>query len=224
MILNRYSQLYRMSIVFLISALETIINYLKLYNMKNLVYIIGLLLSFNGIAQTEFVPYEIQFDKPIVDCAVMTFQNGTEASDLGSVESIIDSKISLKLVPGREYRILVNNTDVIDISSSDIENRMMANRMEGLSQGVMFSIQVGAFEKGVPNNLDVIDQLIIDKQSHSLLTRCLSGVFLNPEDALNELQLLKDKGFVDAFPVAYKNGERINFTEGVLAIEEISAK
>lgn len=192
--------------------------------MKNLVILLSLFFSMYGAAQTELVLYEIEFEKPIVDCAVTTFHNATESNDLGSIESIIDSKISLKLVPGREYRILVNNTDIIDISSSDIADQMMANRMDNLSQGVMFSIQVGAFENGVPNTLDEIDQLIIDKQSHQTLTRCLSGVYLNPQEALVELQSLREKGFKDAFPVAYQNGERINFTEGVLASEEITAK
>lgn len=185
-----------------------------------------MLSSFFVNSQTELIDYTIPFEKDIVDCAVFAYAADDPKEEVGRVESIIDSKISLQLSPDRDYRVLVNNTDVIFITREDIamsgkENEFRQN-LEA-QKGLFFTVQIGAFKDVYP--LDIIgahEKLLVDDSSDKSLRRYMLGTHDSPDAVLSALENLKEKGYPDAFPVAYQDGERINFTEAKDRLDQAS--
>lgn len=198
----------------------------KITAMKNLIFCVLASCSIFVHAQEELVNYTIPFGKDIVDCAVYTFAADNPKEEVGRIESIIDSKISLQLSPERDYRVLVNNTDLIFISREDIarigeENKFRQNFQN--QEGLFFTIQIGAFKDIYPTDLiEAHEDLMVDDSSDKNLRRYMLGTHTSVDAVLSALENLKQTGFPDAFPVAYKDGERINFTEAKNTLDQAS--
>lgn len=194
--------------------------------MKHLIICGIVLSSYVSFAQSELIDYTIPFEKDIVDCAVYAFEADNPNEEVGRIESIIDSKISLQLSPERDYRVLVNNTDLILISRQDIamsgkENEFRQNLQN--KEGLFFTVQIGAFKNVYPVNIiETHENLLVDDSSDKSLRRYMLGSHDSPDAVLSALENLKEKGYPDAFPVAYQDGKRINFTEAKNRLDQAS--
>ena len=194
--------------------------------MKNLIICVFAFCSFLIHSQEELVNYTIPFGKDIVDFAVYAFAADNPKEEVGSIESIIDSKISLQLSPERDYHVLVNNTDLILISRQDIamsgkENEFRQNLQ--IKEGLFFTVQIGAFKDVYPVDLiEAHENLLVDDSSDKSLRRYKLGAHDSPDAVLSALENLKEKGYPDAFPVAYQDGVRIKFTEAKNRLDQAS--
>lgn len=185
--------------------------------MKHLIICGIVLSSYMSFAQSGLIDYTIPFEKDIVDCAVFAYKTEDPNEAIGRIESIIDSKINLKLSPNRDYRVLVNNTDVIEISGKDVaftakELQFRQNLIE--QEGLIFTVQIGAFKNKFPKAIiESHEDLLVDATSDEGLRRYMLGTHDSPDDVLDAVEKLKQAGYPDAFPIAYQDGERINFSE-----------
>jgi outer membrane protein OmpA-like peptidoglycan-associated protein len=78
-----------------------------------------------------------------------------------------------------------------------------------LPAGLVYSVQVGAFAGTADESLFNGIQPLRKERSHESFLRYCSGTFTSYRDAEAALQVLRSKGFVDAFVTAYRDGVRI---------------
>ncbi|MEN9332857.1 MAG: hypothetical protein RLY35_37 [Bacteroidota bacterium] len=78
-----------------------------------------------------------------------------------------------------------------------------------MPEGVVFSIQVGAFRKELPNDFYREFGPIRIENVDGQLNRYIAGCFVNESEAQLALGQIRLRGYPDAFMVAYQNGIRI---------------
>lgn len=97
-----------------------------------------------------------------------------------------------------------------------------------MPQGLVFTVQVGAFRNPIPQTLFKGFAPIWKEPSPSGLNRYLAGLFVNYDEAVNARNQIRKLGYDDAFVVAYLDGKRISYRQAMAMIgknaeEEIMA-
>ncbi len=91
-------------------------------------------------------------------------------------------------------------------------------------EGIVYKIQVAAFKNDVPYSMfNGLTPVSTEKSSNGF-TRVMAGVFNSLEDANTSKLLAKQKGFVDAFVVAYLNGKRIPVAQAKESVDKKEAE
>ena len=84
-----------------------------------------------------------------------------------------------------------------------------------MPEGLVFRIQIGFFKKELPEeHFDGIFPLA-SEQIDNTYFRYIAGSFPTYEAAKRSLQKINDKGYSDAFIVAYFNGKKISISEAL---------
>lgn len=84
-----------------------------------------------------------------------------------------------------------------------------------MPEGLVFRIQIGFFKKELPEeHFDGIFPLA-SEQIDNTYFRYIAGSFPTYEAAKRSLQKINDKGYTDAFVVAYFNGKKISISEAL---------
>ena len=78
-----------------------------------------------------------------------------------------------------------------------------------LPQGIVFKVQIGAFRKAVPNEAFSDMTPVMGETVGNGLVRYTAGLFTSAEGALAAKDLVRQRGYGDAFVVAYRDGERV---------------
>ncbi len=82
-----------------------------------------------------------------------------------------------------------------------------------LPKGIVYSIQVGAFRKTLPNNFyQDFGPIRIENVSGDV-NRYIAGFFVAEQDAKAALEQIRSLGYPDAFLVAYRDGQRVPLYE-----------
>ncbi len=80
-----------------------------------------------------------------------------------------------------------------------------------LPNGLVFKVQIAAFRKPIPaNTFGDIKPINGETAPNSAFTRYMAGLFTNYNDANQSKNIIRTKGYTDAFVVAYFNGRRIS--------------
>jgi hypothetical protein len=86
---------------------------------------------------------------------------------------------------------------------------------QNLPEGLIFRVQVGAFKNKVPDYFFREFTPVSGEMLKNGLTAYLAGFFEGSESAIAARQGIRDLGYKDAFVVAYCDGKRIPFAQGV---------
>jgi hypothetical protein len=79
-----------------------------------------------------------------------------------------------------------------------------------LPSGLLFKVQVGAFRKPIPQNLFEGIEPIIGQEAPGGFIRYSTGLFRTFDTAKSVLVKVRNRGYSDAFIIAFFNGERIS--------------
>ncbi|MBN2681855.1 MAG: PD40 domain-containing protein [Bacteroidales bacterium] len=150
-----------------------------------------------------------------------TNNNNTENSDLasnnnsGNTDSNNSSLIIDKNIEGTNIVIPAQAIFKFTMNagkSYSAENPIPMN--EELPAGIVFKIQIGAFKTTIPDNTFTgLNPVSADKLPNSSYIKYLVGLFQTYEAAGVALTDVRNKGYRDAFIVAYKDGKRISLFE-----------
>lgn len=189
--------------------------------MKNLITSATVFLAAFSFSQTEeLVSFQYQADSHVVAFEAVAYSPSSKSCfHHGKVESIVGNAINLKLSLDVNYQFVINHTQVVELTGNEIAQ--YAQRMEDLKMaeslqipGLVFSVQVGAFESTRPNEIIAqYDDIKTEQIEGSGLVRYMIGNYSTGEEVLEFAESMRAAGFKDAFPVAYLNGKRISFTE-----------
>ena len=91
-----------------------------------------------------------------------------------------------------------------------------------LPEGSFYTIQVGAFRSPVANNtFSQFAPVYAERQTNGFI-RYSTGFFSSYTEAIQARNEIRQMGYVDAFIVAYKNRERVRYSELMTAAEKAS--
>jgi hypothetical protein len=92
-----------------------------------------------------------------------------------------------------------------------------------LPEGSFYTIQVGAFRLPVANNtFSQFAPVYAERQSNGFI-RYSTGFFSSYTEAIQARNEIRQMGYADAFIVAYKNRERVRYSELMTAAERANA-
>ncbi len=89
--------------------------------------------------------------------------------------------------------------------------------------GVVYKVQIGAFKQDIPNELFSDLAPVAGESVGNGLTRYAVGMFTTPEGAVKATQTVRERGYRDAFVVAYQDGRRVSLTQAMRAARPVSA-
>jgi len=91
-----------------------------------------------------------------------------------------------------------------------------------LPEGAFYTIQVGAFRVPVANNtFNQFAPVYAERQTNGFI-RYSTGFFTSYTEAIQARNDIRQMGYADAFIVAYKNRERVRYSELMTAAEKAS--
>ncbi len=93
-----------------------------------------------------------------------------------------------------------------------------------LPNGLIFSVQVGAFKNPLPNNFFNGLSPIFAQNTENNLYRYLVGQMSDPQEAIALRNNFRNLGYNDAFVIAYYNGKRISFSEALEILKKEKQK
>lgn len=105
-------------------------------------------------------------------------------------------------------------------------NEVTARREEAipmdveLPSGIVFKVQIGAFRKPVPQEAFSDMTPVMGETVGNGLVRYTAGLFTGAEGALAAKDLVRERGYRDAFVVAYRDGKRIPLGEAMRATQQ----
>lgn len=168
------------------------------------VYTVG---KYNDLATAINKQYEITTEG-ISDAKVVQFINGKyvpitqeQIADLIRKGDKID-KLPTKYLSSLDKQIGSNDLDIkeyYDESFANLDPRDV----------VVFRVQLGAYRKKLSRNIFKGVSGVIELTMEEKLTKYLTGSFVAYNDAARHKIDMLEKGFDDAFIVAYKNGKRV---------------
>ena len=204
--------------------------------MKELVTLIcsALLMvtSFDSNAQSEMSNYTLDAKVEITGCKIVALKQG---NDVGKVESILGSKINLRINRDNAYKVTVNGNkifyleyedqsgfaqvDAVNFTRKSVLASLRSNDMAKSNSGLEYRIQVGAFSKEVSlNNYTKLGELYTEEIDGGI-TRYMVGSYNSNEEAAIAEAKIKEMGFKSAFTVICYNGKRVSFKEAQLINE-----
>jgi hypothetical protein len=96
------------------------------------------------------------------------------------------------------------------------ERRSEAIPMDaGMPGGIVFKVQIGAFRKAVPTETFSDMTPVMGETVGNGLVRYTAGLFTGFGQAANAKDLVRERGYSDAFVVAYRDGKRIPLGEAM---------
>ena len=91
------------------------------------------------------------------------------------------------------------------------EEQEKGDEEKGLSGKLVYKIQISAFSKPVqPNYFKGLPSITTEKVSNSNITRYFTGLFKTHGAAQSELGNVRNRGFSDAYIVAYYEGKKVS--------------
>ncbi|MCX7729118.1 MAG: SPOR domain-containing protein, partial [Bacteroidia bacterium] len=84
-----------------------------------------------------------------------------------------------------------------------------------LPEGLIFSVQVGAFKNPLPNNFFNGISPVFSQTTENNLYRYLVGQMQDVQEAIALKNNFRNLGYTDAFVIAYYNGKRISLSEAL---------
>ncbi len=91
---------------------------------------------------------------------------------------------------------------------------------EPMPEGIVYSVQVGAFKKPIPQNTFNDFAPVMGQKLNNGFTRYMAGLFPDKKDAMNARNEIRKMGYPDAFVVVYKDGKRISVDAAEKAKQE----
>jgi len=89
--------------------------------------------------------------------------------------------------------------------------------------GVVYKVQIGAFKQDIPNELFSDLAPVTGESVGNGLTRYAVGMFTSAEGAVKATQTVRERGYRDAFVVAYQDGRRVSLTQAMRAARPVAA-
>ncbi|NEN23731.1 hypothetical protein G3O08_09485 [Cryomorpha ignava] len=86
--------------------------------------------------------------------------------------------------------------------------------------GLVFQVQVGAFRNSIPQDLYGDFAPIMGQELPNGITRYRAGIFRTYKAAITARNQIREKGYSDAFVVAYVDGERLTGTQAQQILEQ----
>lgn len=81
---------------------------------------------------------------------------------------------------------------------------------EPMPEGIVYTVQVGAFKKPIPQNTFNDFAPVMGQKLNNGFTRYMAGLFPDKGDAMAARNEIRKMGYADAFVVVYKDGKRIS--------------
>ncbi len=91
---------------------------------------------------------------------------------------------------------------------------------EPMPEGIVYTVQVGAFKKPIPENTFNDFAPVMGQKLNNGFTRYMAGLFPDKRDAIEARNEIRKMGYADAFVVVYKDGKRISIEAAEKAKEE----
>ncbi len=91
---------------------------------------------------------------------------------------------------------------------------------EAQPEGIIYKVQVGAFRNPIPNEVFSDMTPVMGEDAGNGLTRYTAGLFTNFDQAFLAKDMVRERGYRDAFVVAYLNGQRIPLGEAMRMTRE----
>lgn len=196
-----------------------------------------MVISLNGSAQKGMVNYTLDANEQITGCKIVVLQKNGE---VGKVESIIGSKLNLRIHQDNAYRVTINEGKVYylqyekQIGFAEVDEIKISTQVKldswaissseaaRTDAGIKYRVQIGAFANEVSiNPLKTLGQLYTEEINGGI-TRYMIGSFLSQEDAAKAEAEIKEMGYLNAFTVICYNGKRVSFQEASTIIEQPS--
>ncbi|MBK8227074.1 MAG: hypothetical protein IPK70_07845 [Flavobacteriales bacterium] len=89
-----------------------------------------------------------------------------------------------------------------------------------LPSGIVFKVQIGAFRKPIPQEAFSDMTPVMGETVGNGLVRYTAGLFTGAQGALAAKDLVRERGYRDAFVVAYRDGKRISLGEAMRATQQ----
>ncbi|MBL8002552.1 MAG: PD40 domain-containing protein [Flavobacteriales bacterium] len=119
--------------------------------------------------------------------------------------------------PGAFVAPEVLTTDIFGFKEAGAAPAPIA-KDQPMPKGVVFKVQVGAFKNDIPQELFSDMMPVMGETTASGVTRYTAGLFNTPEAAEKARALVRERGYRDAFVVAYIDGGRVPMTQAVKAM------
>lgn len=170
-------------------------------------------------------------NKPAVE--IEPEKAGDEVAINKNVDSI-DEEILLAANGGNWLNVVEVIADKDDFS--DVQESLFINTDEPvyslkkpipinpeLPDGLIFQVQVGAFRNNIPQDLFGEFAPVMGEDLNNGITRYRAGVFRKYSTAVNAKAAIRDKGYSDAFIVAFIDGERLTGAQAQDILRQASA-
>src|SRR5690606_32979521 len=89
-----------------------------------------------------------------------------------------------------------------------------------MPDGLVFQVQVGAFRNKIPQDLFGDFAPVMGQELPNGITRYRAGIFRAYRAAIDARNQIREKGYSDAFVVAYVDGERLTGTQANQILEQ----
>ncbi|MBX7130903.1 MAG: hypothetical protein K1X58_16415, partial [Flavobacteriales bacterium] len=86
-----------------------------------------------------------------------------------------------------------------------------------MPSGVVYKVQIGAFRQDIPAQLFSDMTPVTGESVANGLTRYTAGMFTTPEGAVKAAETVRQRGYRDAFVVAYQDGRRVSLGQAMRA-------
>ncbi|MCB0769365.1 MAG: PD40 domain-containing protein [Flavobacteriales bacterium] len=100
-------------------------------------------------------------------------------------------------------------TDIFELKDAGVRSAEPIPIDVRLPQGLVFKVQIGAFRNAIPEETFSDMTPVTGERLDNGIVRYTAGLFTGFEQASEAKDLVRDRGYRDAFVVAYRDGERI---------------
>ncbi len=107
--------------------------------------------------------------------------------------------------------------DIFEIKAEGERRAQPILMNEEMPVGIIYKVQIGAFRNQIPSETFSDMTPVMGEDAGNGLTRYTAGLFLSFDQAFSAKDKVRDRGYRDAFVVAYRNGERIPLGEAMRA-------
>ncbi len=91
-----------------------------------------------------------------------------------------------------------------------------------MPKGLIFQVQIGAFRNSIPQDLFTDIAPVMGQKLPNGITRYRAGIFKAYQDAVSAKELVRSKGYTDAFVVAYIDGEQLTGNQAQAILNQAS--
>ncbi|MCC7503059.1 MAG: hypothetical protein IT229_11050, partial [Flavobacteriales bacterium] len=117
------------------------------------------------------------------------------------------------IVPSVAFRMPeVLTNDIFGFRAADVAPQPIL-KDQPMPEGVVYKVQIGAFKNDIPEELFRDMLPVMGETTASGVTRYTAGLFTTPEGAERAQKLVRERGYRDAFVVAYDDGRRVSLAQ-----------